>query len=52
MSNILEEYKAYYDAPKQTFRDFKTYKKRFEMLRPLFYLFANANFMQVTKLTY
>lgn len=30
-------------GPKRTFRDFKTYKKRFERLRPLFFLLAKAN---------
>lgn len=30
-------------GPQKTFRDFKTYKKRFERLRPLFYVLKKAN---------
>lgn len=30
-------------GPKRTFRDFKTYKRRFEVLRPLFFLLAKSN---------
>jgi len=30
-------------GPKRTFRDFKTYKKRFEILRPLFFFLSRAN---------
>lgn len=37
------EYEALMNGPKRTFRDFKTYKKRFERLRPLFYVLAKAN---------
>jgi len=37
------EYQKIFDGPKRDFRDFKTYKKRFEILRPLFYLLSQAN---------
>lgn len=38
-----DEYKSVLNGEKKTYRDFKTYKKRFEWLRPLFYLLAKAN---------
>jgi hypothetical protein len=37
------EYARLMHGPKRTFRDFKTYKRRFERLRPLFFLLAKAN---------
>lgn len=37
------EYNNIMNGPKRTFRDFKTYKKRFEMLRPLFYMLSKMN---------
>jgi N-acetyl sugar amidotransferase len=38
-----EEFNKYMLLPKQSFREFKTYKKRFEILRPLFYILAKTN---------
>lgn len=43
-----EEYKAIMEGPKRSFRDFKTYKKRFERLRPLFYILAKANLVTMS----
>ena len=43
-----EEYEAIMEGPKKSFRDFKTYKKRFERLRPLFYLLAKANLVPMS----
>lgn len=43
-----EEYNAIMKGPKRTFRDFKTYKKRFERLRPLFKILANANLVPMS----
>jgi len=41
--NLSDEvYAAGLAAPLRTFRDFKTYKRRFERLRPLFRVLANA----------
>jgi N-acetyl sugar amidotransferase len=37
------EYEQLMQGPRRSFRDFKTYKARFERLRPLFYLLAKAN---------
>jgi N-acetyl sugar amidotransferase len=37
------QYEQIMQGPKRTFRDFRTYKKRFERLRPLFFLLAKAN---------
>lgn len=37
------EYSEIMNGPKRSFRDFKTYKKRFERLKPLFFLLAKAN---------
>lgn len=36
------------NGPKRSFRDFKTYKKRFERLRPLFYILAKANLVPMS----
>ncbi|WP_421941595.1 N-acetyl sugar amidotransferase [Pedobacter sp.] len=38
-----EEYVKIMNGPQRSFRDFKTYKKRFERLRPMFYLLAKVN---------
>jgi hypothetical protein len=38
-----EEFDALMNAPKKTFMDYKTYKKRFEKFRPLFKILADAN---------
>lgn len=38
-----EEYESYFTAPKKFFWDYKTYKKTFERMRPLFYLLAKAS---------
>lgn len=35
-------------GPKRSFRDFKTYKKRFENLRPLFFILAKANLVPMS----
>lgn len=40
-----EEYELIMDGPKRSFRDFKTYKRRFELLRPLFFVLSRANFV-------
>ena len=37
------EYEALMHGPQRSFRDFKTYKTRFERLRPMFFLLAKAN---------
>lgn len=37
------EYEQLMQGPRRSFRDFKTYKARFERLRPLFFLLAKAN---------
>jgi hypothetical protein len=37
------EYEQLMRGPKRSFTDFKTYKKRFERLRPMFFLLAKAN---------
>lgn len=36
------DYEAILNGPKKSHKDFKTYKKRFERLRPLFYLLSKA----------
>lgn len=36
------------NGPKRNWRDFKTYKRRFELLRPLFYLFAKLNLVPMS----
>jgi N-acetyl sugar amidotransferase len=37
-----DEFEAIMQEPTRTFRDFKTYKKRFERLRPMFYVLMKA----------
>jgi hypothetical protein len=42
------EFEALINGPKRTFRDFRTYKRRFERLRPLFYILAKANLVPMS----
>lgn len=42
------EFESCMRGPKRTFRDFHTYKKRFERLRPLFHVLAKANLVPMT----
>jgi N-acetyl sugar amidotransferase len=42
------EYDTIMKGPKRTFRDFKTYKKRFERFRPLFKVLAFANLVPMS----
>lgn len=42
------EYEAIMNGRKRTFRTFKTYKKRFERLRPLFKILATANLVPMS----
>lgn len=43
-----EEYTKVMSGPKKSFRDYKTYKRRFERLRPLFYLLAKASLVPMS----
>ncbi|WP_276348719.1 N-acetyl sugar amidotransferase [Daejeonella sp. JGW-45] len=43
-----EEYDQIITGQKRSFRDFKTYKKRFELLRPLFHILAKANLVPMS----
>lgn len=43
-----EEFNQLMNAPKKTYRDYKTYKKRFELFRPLFYILAKANLVPMS----
>jgi len=43
-----QEYEKVMSAPVKNFRDFKTYKKRFELLKPLFYVLAKANLVPMS----
>lgn len=42
------EYEDLMNAPRRTHRDFRTYKKRFERLRPLFAVLAKANLVPMS----
>jgi N-acetyl sugar amidotransferase len=42
------DYAGLMNGPKRTFRDFKTYKRRFERLRPLFAVLARANLVPMS----
>ena len=41
-------YEDIMNGPKKSYKDFKTYKRRFERLRPLFYLLAKANLVPMS----
>lgn len=42
------EFEQVMKGNKRSFRDFKTYKKRFELLRPFFYVLAKANLVPMS----
>jgi hypothetical protein len=42
------EYARIMVSPIRTFRDFHTYKRRFELMRPLFYVLAKANLVPMS----
>jgi hypothetical protein len=43
-----DEYLSIMSGPVRTWRDFKTYKKRFEYLRPFFYMLAKSNLVPMS----
>ena len=43
-----KEYEDMMNGPKRSFRDFKTYKRRFERLRPVFHLLAKSNLVPMS----
>ena len=43
-----QEYSRLMDAPPKSWRDFPTYKRRFERLRPLFYVLAKRNLVPMS----
>lgn len=43
-----DEFEEIMSLPPKTFRDYPTYKKRFERLRPLFYVLAKANLVPMS----
>ena len=43
-----EQFEQIMNGPVRTWRDFRTYKKRFENLRPMFYLLAKANLVPMS----
>ena len=43
-----EDFENAINGPKRDFRDFKNYKKRFELLRPLFYVLAKRNLVPMS----
>lgn len=43
-----EQYEEIMAGQIRTWRDFRTYKKRFERLRPMFYVLAKANFVPMS----
>jgi len=43
-----EQYEEIMAGPIRTWRDFRTYKKRFERLRPMFYVLAKANLVPMS----
>jgi N-acetyl sugar amidotransferase len=43
-----EEFEKAMNAPRKNYKDFKTYKKRFERFRPLFYILAKAHLVPMS----
>ena len=43
-----EIYEKVMKGPRKTYKDYKTYKKRFERLRPLFHILAKANLVPMS----
>ena len=43
-----EEYDRIINGERKSYRDYKTYKKLFEILRPLFFLLAKANLVPMS----
>lgn len=43
-----KQYAEIMTGPKRTWRDFRTYKKRFERLRPMFFMLAKANLVPMS----
>lgn len=43
-----EEYSRIMNGERKNYKDYKTYKKRFEMLRPLFFVLAKANLVPMS----
>lgn len=43
-----EEFETIMKQPQKTWKDYKTYKKRFEKLRPLFFILAKANLVPMS----
>ena len=43
-----EEFEAVMTGPRKTYQDYKTYKKLFERLRPLFYLLAKRDLVPMS----
>jgi hypothetical protein len=43
-----ETYERVLQGEKKTYKDYRTYKKRFETLRPLFYLLARAHLVPMS----
>jgi hypothetical protein len=48
LSLTNEVYESVMRGEKKNYKDFKTYKKRFETLRPVFYLLAKANLVPMS----
>jgi hypothetical protein len=43
-----EVYEKVMKGPRKSYRDYKTYKRRFEILRPLFFILAKANLVPMS----
>jgi N-acetyl sugar amidotransferase len=43
-----DQWRRILDGPKRNWRDFRTYKKRFERLRPMFYVLAKSNIVPMS----
>lgn len=48
LNMTVEEFDLHFGNENRTYRDFKTYKKTFEHLRPLFYLLLSANLITLS----
>jgi hypothetical protein len=43
-----EEYNKIMNGPRKTYKDYNTYKKRFEMMKPIFYMLAKAHLVPMS----
>ena len=48
LKQIASDYLKIMNGPRKSYRDYPTYKRRFEILRPLFFILAKANLVPMS----